>query len=458
MAHWIRWIGTAIGIGVAGCSLMETWENPLNPNESDSIRIKVPPLETLRVPWRGWSAIEHRNGLMTLRTVPAAGGRTLSIEIGGDDAILVFPHHEGKTYAADSRDNSVHFGGHYSCIGPERLWSVEEQPFNPHAGPYDATISANASDYHRLHMVSRVDTWHNATISMSRTITVYRGTTHVTVDNRIVNRGTKPLEFYLWNFTQIDGRRGTGKDRPLRNLTTYVPVPRDGDKKVFTAFFPPNAKKEAQFDVSLPTDILAIHYAAEMFKVASHARHWWIATVDHDSGWTYVKAFDVDTNATYVDNNGPIEVFGSGMDFPLGQFVEMELLTGIDTYPPGEGVEQREHWYACICKGPVLSLTPAGVVCEKLSLTRDHDYLDLSGRFGVFYLGSARLEMFNAEGRVVDRSEPISIDPREEFKLSATLPAREDVETIALKVYDAHDRYCGELTHVRVRGTTVKRE
>jgi hypothetical protein len=234
----------------------------------------------------------------------------------------------------------------------------------------------------------------------------------------------------------------------LRRLTIYVPVPSDGDKKVFTAFFPPSAKKEAQFDESLPTDVLAINYAAEMFKIASHARHWWIATVDHDSGWTYVKAFDVDVNASHVDNNGPIEVFGSGMDFPLGQFVEMELLTGIRTYPPGEGVGQREHWYACICKGPVLGFTPVGVVCEKLAVVQDRDYLDLSGRFGVFHLGSARLEMSDTDGCIVDMSQPMSIDPRKEFHLSATLPARADVETIVLKVYDAQDRYCGELAHV----------
>jgi len=458
MARWIRLIGLSVCVGIAGCSLMETWENPFNSAEPEFVQVKVPRLETHRVPWRGWSAIEQSNGLMTLRTVPAAGGRTLSLEIGGDDAILVFSHHEGKTYPADSRDNSVHFGGHYSCIGPERSWSVDEQPFNPHAGPYEARVFAKASGYHRLHLASLVDTWRDATISITRTITVYRGTTHVIVDERIINRGTEPLAFYLWDFTQIDGRRGTGVDRPLRNLSIYVPVPRDGNEKVFTSFFPPSAKKEAQFDESLPTDILAIHYAAEMFKVASHARQWWVATVDHDSGWTYVKAFDVDISASYVDNNGPIEVFGSGMDFPLGQFVEMELLTGINTYPPGEGVEQREHWYACICKGPVLAFTPVGLVCGKLNVERDRDYLDLSGRFGVFYFGSARLEMFDAEGNVVDTSEPIPIDPREEFVLSATLPARDDVETIVLKVYDAQDRYRGELADVRVRATVSVHE
>lgn len=458
MACWIRFFVVAVCVGAVGCSFVETRQNPLDSNGPGSVRKDLPPLETHRVMWRGWSAIEHRNGLITLRTVPAAGGRTLSLEIGGDDAILVFPHHEGKTYPAGSRDKSVHFGGHYSCIGPERIWSVEEQPFNPHAGPYEAVISAHASDCHRLQMTSPVGTWRGATISIMRTITVCRGTTHVIVDEKITNRGAEPLEFYIWDFTQIDGRKGSGGDRPLRRLTTYVPVPCDGGKKTYTAFFPPSAKKEAQFDESLPADVLAIHYAAEMFKIASNARHWWIATVDHDSGWTYVKAFDVNSNASYVDNNGPIEVFGSGMDFPLGQFVEMELLTGIRTYPPGEGVEQREHWYACICKGPVLSFTPAGIVCEKLRVERDRDYLDLSGRFGVFHLGSARLEMLNAEGRVVDASHSMPIDPRREFDLSATLPARSDADTIVLKVYDAQDRYCGELAHLRVREVVVVRD
>ena len=414
--------------------------------------VDAPAVVTRDVDWQGWKAIEQTNGLVTLRHVPAAGGRTLSLEIGGDDAFLVFPNERGRSYPVDGRPASVHFGGHYVCIGPETVWNVHDQPFNPHGGPYEARRQVDRPDCHELSLVSRPGTRKHATVSMERRIVVRSGSTHVTVDETVTNRGTGPLEFYIWDFTQIDAAdRRKPAPHPLRRLSFYVPVPvRDG-RKQYTVFMPGDPAKQGQFDEGLPADVLAIHYAAEQFKIASHAGQWWVAAVDHDTGWTYVKAFDADAQARHVDGNGPIEVYGSFMTEPAGRpFVEMELLGGIRRCAPGESIRHRESWYACICKGPVLEFSPAGVVCERLAAVKQGAGWRVTGRFGVFDLGTARLRMVDGDNRTLWQSDPMVIDPRKEFGLDATVSPPKKTARIMLEIANHRGEKTGALGWVRL--------
>jgi len=445
----MRWWRLALVVGcvpVGGCTVLDRIGGLFTGSEGLPTKVQAFPVETRDVTWRGWSAIEQTNGLIRMRHVPAAGARTFSLEISGDDAFLVFPNEQGKVYPADSRDASVHFGGHYACIGPERTWSVNDQPFNPHGGQYRVARRTSELERHELRFTSRPDSWRGATISMERRITLQRGNTHVLVDETIVNRGTEPLECQLWDFTQIDAVDPRKAGRQLRRLSIYLPVPRANGRKQYTVFLDASPATNAQFDESLPADVLAVHYAAQQFKIASHAAEWWIAAVDHDTGWTYVKAFDPQTRAGYVDKDGPVEVYGANHDNPFsGSFVEMELLTGIEKCPRGKGITQREHWYATTCKGPVVALTPAGVACERLSAHRERAYVDVSGRYGVFYLGTARLKAVDHQGEALFASEPILVDPRKEFHLSATVPAKEGGVTVVLEVLDYRGEVVGEL-------------
>lgn len=459
LARWAALSGAVTGLAAAGCNFERIGSVFTGPREQ-RVEIRAEPVSTRDVAWRGWSAIEQSNGLITLRHVPDAGGRTLSLEIGGDDAFLVMPQQAGNRYPADSRDTGVHFGGHYIAIGPERIWNVNEQPFNPHSGPFQVVGRTPSRDQHELRLVSRPDTWKGATIAAARTITVRRGTTHVTLDEQLTNRGPGPLDFYLWDFTQLDGVNRRLPQRQLRNISVYVPVPPSppGTRRKLYHVFPTTQSRPAeQFDERLPGDVLAIHYRGIEFKIASQAVDWWVAAVDHDTGWTYVKSFEPQPGARYVDGNGPVEVYGSTRD-PAGgmAFLELELLTGFVRKASGESIEQREHWYATICKGPVLAVTPAGLVCEPLKATRDGNYFDVSGRFGVFHQGSARLNLLDEAGAVLFAGEPEIIDPRQEFRVAMTLPAEAGAHRIVLVVHDYRGKSAGELASVEARETSAE--
>lgn len=412
--------------------------------------MSVPPLQSREVAWRGWKAIEQTNGLFTLRHVPAIGGRTMSVEIGGDDAILVFPSEQGKSYSPAERYKSVHFGGHYTCIGPELVWNVNEQPFSPHSGEYRYELDTSSPDRHVLHLISRPGTWLDATIQIERDITTFRGNTHVIVDERIFNRGREPLRFYSWDFTQINALRPRGGG--LRDLTIYVPVPDRDGRKEYKQFvtLPPEAS--VQFDENVGPGILGIDNHGFLFKIASHAAAWWLACVDHQTGWTYIKAFDVDPAAQYVDDNGPIEVFGSAYDRDKPEaFLEMELLGGIRSVPPGVPITTREHWYATICRGPVLAMTDVGLVAEPLRCARKGDVVEAKGRFGVFYAGYVQVELFDADALPAGASERIAITPTQTLALHASVHPEAGAVRATLFVLDHQGRRVGVLDSVPIR-------
>jgi hypothetical protein len=276
----------------------------------------------------------------------------------------------------------------------------------------------------------------------------------VVIEEEVTNRGPDPLAFYLWDFTQIDAgkRPSQGQGDPAwRDITFYVPVPQVEGRKRYHSFLPAESAMTAQFDESLPADVLAIRYAGVQFKIASHASAWWIAAVDHETGWTFVKAFDPEPDAQYVHDNGPVEVYGSGPDHPSGKrFVEMELLSGIAHHAPKERLTQTEHWYGTICRGPVLAMSPAGVVCEPLRATRDREYYDLAGRFGVFVQGFLRVVILDRKDDVLFTGEPLLIDPRRELQFSATAPVTEGADVIVLRVFDHKGSRVGDLARVSI--------
>jgi hypothetical protein len=138
----------------------------------------------------------------------------------------------------------------------------------------------------------------------------------------------------------------------------------------------------------------------------------------------------------------------------MGQpFVEMELLTGIGRYRPGEALTQREHWFATSCKGPIVEVTPVGVVCEPLRVSRPGDgrQLSVSIRFGVFYLGTLQVSLLDVQGKTLYAAEPKAVNPCFEYVFNAALPNQAAAEHLVLEVFDYRHNKVGELARAKLR-------
>ncbi len=444
-------LGTTLAL-TTGCKafdkLFEHWHNPLADEDNQTYSVKVAQLATGQTRWQGWSAVEQTNGLLTLRHVPAIGGRTMSLELAGTDAFYINPKLKGQTLELNSKDTAVLFGGHFAGLGPQRLWNKNQQPFNPVAGPYKYFVNAEQKDRHTVRMVSQRGTWRGATIAMERSISMYKGNTHIEIQEQLTNHGPDPLDCLLWDVTRLDAIDRQRGENILRPMKIYTPVKMVDGQKKFRAL-----KESGKLKVNkeLPNDVLEIPYKGMPIKLVSDADKHWIAAVDQHTGWTYIKQFEGGETGHYIDNEGPIRVTASAYDPVRGRaVVNLELLTSFARCQPQKSIRQKAHWYATVCKGPILELTRVGAVCRKLSLKADKKYYDLAGRFGVFYRGFARLVILDRDGEPVFTGPTMPIDPREEFIVSAALPADDDADTIVLKIYDHNNEYVDNLAEVRV--------
>ncbi|NLX13927.1 MAG: hypothetical protein GXY44_09790 [Phycisphaerales bacterium] len=448
-------VGGFIMALIPGCRFFENWENPFALSDRKEYKIIVEPLETRQVEWSGWSAIEQGNGLLTLRHVPAAGGRTLSCMIHEDDVFWVNDQWRGQRRPADAQETGIDFGGNYLAIGPQRSWSLQQQPFNPNAGPWQAEIENQDALSHTVRMTSRPGTLRGATVEMERSITMHRGNTHVRIEQKATNRGPDSIDFLLRTVTEIDGLRRRTADQPLRRLSFFFPVPLlDGVKK-YRPILSLQTQTGTHFDASLPEDVLAVHYGGQAVQVISDSRKGWIAAVDRQSGWTFIKTLDALESAGYVDQHGPIELATGAMDRAQNLAVNrMELLGGFQRCRPGADIAQIEHWYAAVCQGPILAVTSVGAACEPLALRQEKEYIDVSGRFAVFYRGLARLAVLDHRDRELFVGEPIPIDPRQELLINATLPVKDKADVVVLRIHDYLDEPVGELAreHLRMVG------
>ncbi len=443
--------GFIVGL-TPGCRFFEKWENPFAGSSHKVYKIIVEPLATRQVEWSGWSAIEQSNGLLTLRHVPAAGGRTLSCAIEGDDAFWVNPQWRGQSWPAGTKETSVDFGGHFLALGPQRSWSLQQQPFNPNAGPWQAEIESHDPQIHTVRLVSRPGTLRGATVEMERTITLHCGNTHVRIEQKAVNRGPDPLDFLLRTVTEIDGLNRRQAGLPPRSLSFFFPVPLVDGVKKYRPLLSLQAQAGTRFDAQFPTDVVAVHYGGQAVQVLSDSRKGWIAAVDQQSGWTFIKSLDGLETAGYVDHHGPIELETGVLDRGRSLAINrMELVGGFQRCRPGAGITQTEHWYVAVCRGPILAVTPVGATCEPLTLRPEKEYIDVSGRFAVFYCGLARLAVLDHRDQEIFVDEPIPIDPRQELQIDATLPIKEKADVVVLRIYDYRDQLVGELAREHLR-------
>ena len=85
--------------------------------------------------------------------------------------------------------------------------------------------------------------------------------------------------------------------------------------------------------------------------------------------------------------------------------METEVLSPLYEFKPGESKSFNIEWGACRCPGPVLDVTEAGCVGQKLAISRDRAQYRIRGGLGAFEPGVLVLRWLDQEGRVLESRE-----------------------------------------------------
>jgi hypothetical protein len=286
-------------------------------------------------PFLGWTdAYRMSNGHTAVSVVPAAGGRVLEFSLDGQQALWVNPALQGKLFPVPKRPTSWNdwrnYGGYKLWPAPESLWpkKVGEGP-DPFLDGGAASVEVLPERGLRLTGAPSLDMG----LLFVRELEMGPRTGVLTVQQRMRNIGPRPVEWSIWDVTQI-------------------PAPA-------WAFFPANpqsAHRNGILPLGAGQDqwkndggLIVTEYQGVSGKIGADSPSGWMVGVVGDLA--YIKRFPKRRGgASYPDQDSTVEVYTSDKTL---SYIEMEVLGPLVRLEPGEETSYPETWALAKLSHPI---------------------------------------------------------------------------------------------------------
>jgi len=429
--------------------------------------IMLYPAQARHGTYKGWHSLSLSNGTIEIQIVPDLGGRIIQCSLGGYDYLWVNPVLAGKA----PPPSRLGPNGEWLNYGGDKLWPApqgrngsDQWPGPPDAvldgGPYEGSILQEPGGQASVKLVSQKDTYTG--IQFTRTITVPDGSSRVLLHATMTNVDTKPRRWSIWSVTELDASSRTG-DGVNPDYRGYIPVnPQSHFPRGYTTLYGDESNPEFALDPH--HHLLQTHYERKVAKVGLDSREGWVANVDGTRGYVFVHAFHFQPGREYPEGSS-VEYWMYGLgkissgkateksttDTETPYAIETELLAPLETLQPGQSASFDYEWRVARIGGsvPILDCTAAGCTAEAFAARRaSHGALILSGRFGVFDSGSARLRILDGGGKQLSETAPARISPDQPLVMQKDFPrvsAPANARTLELVAYDGQGKAIGTL-------------
>lgn len=400
--------------------------------------------------WNGWKALKAENGLVTLITVPAIGGRTMVYRLGQHDLLWVNPNELGKTYEPPRTEGERrwhNFGGYKTWPAPQEKWGGPPDPLGSFldGGPYKGEILEAKGEKATLRVTSLAE--EDATgLRFQRTLTLFHGTTRVRVEQTMVNISRQPVEWSLWAVAQVPGALQEGADFSPEARVYFPLNPQSRFEKGFF-LFDEKTTSSPQWQPRPEEGLMMVEYRHERGKIGADSLAGWIAFADELHEVVFVQRFPVFPEASYPDKGATVEVYTHGQE----PYMEVEVLSPLQRLKPGEAATFALEWYAARCPGPVRAVNEVGVVSQPLTARAQGENLRLEGIFGVFTEGWARFLFRDAEGKEIKRIGKLLVTPMAVFRLEEELKRPEGAVKVEVLLQDGDGKDLGVLAAAEIQ-------
>jgi uncharacterized protein DUF4380 len=340
-------------------------------------------------PFLGWTdAYRMSNGHAAVSVVPAAGGRVLEFSLDGRQALWVNPALQGKLFPVPKRPTNWNdwrnYGGYKLWPAPESLWPkrVGDGP-DPFLDGGAASVEVLSQRGLRLTGAPSVDMG----LLFVRELEMNPQTGALTVQQRLRNISPRPVDWSIWDVTQIPAL--VKKGSPAGGGGRVPAAQREGDwraapapgagprafapRRVFDpawVFFPANPTSPHRNGI-LPLGagqdqwkneggLIITEYQGVSGKIGADSPAGWMVGVAGDLA--YIKRFPPRrAGATYPDKGSTVEVYTSDKTLP---YIEMEVLGPVVRLAPGEETSYPETWALAKLSHPIRQRAdvPAAVV------------------------------------------------------------------------------------------------
>ena len=165
-----------------------------------------------------------QNGIITIATVPAIGGRVMQYDLGTLPSVLVNSSLLGKTYTPAKNSNWYNFGGYKTWPAPQSAWNAGGWPPPPTLdyGGVHVDDTTQTNDSVSVVISSSTEQWYAPGVNFERKATMYPGTSRVKMDETIINQGGRAVNWSMWSITQSIVNHPNKTD--YQNYWAYFPI------------------------------------------------------------------------------------------------------------------------------------------------------------------------------------------------------------------------------------------
>lgn len=411
--------------------------------------------------FRGWDAIYLRNGFVTIIAVPDIGGRIMAFDLDETPIFFVDPSLEGKLFSAEENqgDGSLaawkNYGGDKTWPSPQG-WDSPNQWHGPpdpvlDTGRYKVIGIENNGYAASVQMVSPPDP--RTGIQITRTITLLQGGSRAKLELEFKNISDRPRRWSIWDVAQLRAEKTLpdGKLAPETACTITAPLnPQSKFHEGFWVMF--GDPTNPQWEIDREQGLVVANYRWEIGKIGSDAcaadgQSGWIAFSNAAHGLAFAEHFQVFPGEEYPDNGSTVECWTVGkgkvanLDYEHSDIylMEVEVLSPLYTFQPGENRTFQIDWGACRSAGPVVDVQPGGCASQKLSAQPTADGVSLRGVYGAFDAGNLQLTWLDAKGEAIGSILLEAVNPNRLVTFNQTFQPPSGAKVAKLSVLSAVD-------------------
>ena len=403
----------------------------------------------------GWTAEELSNPWVKLEIVPQIGGRLIQVTFGGHDFLYVNPVLQGQVIPLERKgDGDRNYGG-------DKIWPMPE-------GNQDEQHWSGGGNLDGAPFTLQV-------LSSGRTCAVrLTGPVDPEIGQRYIRdisigSDTPVISFHVV-MQNMSGYPRTWSEQTITEYPTSHPAGSDNFNTKFwgiTELNPVSAYLNGYHVRTGPADNSAftvhdgafrVHWNNTMQEVWIDSPSGWLAAVDGSAGYTMVERHRVDPTAVYPGKASiifystgeptPAPPTGQKTELREGPFMEAEMNSPMVELAPGQSYAMDTQWYPTRMGEDFKTTTYSGAIGTPLTAIATPAGLELSGSFGVFYVGDLVAHFYGrGAGSTV---KLMTVIPTEPVHLHIVLQEPPNTTRVSVHLVDSHGVDRGPLGEVPV--------
>jgi len=368
-----------------------------------------------------------QNEFITVATVPEIGGRVMQYDLDNLPSIYINSSELGNTYTPSY--NAYHnFGGYKTWPSPQYNWhNGWPPPPTLDFGTYTYQADSISGDSVSVTVTSPIEQWIAPGIQYERKSTIYPGTSRVKMEQTMINTGTSTANWGMWSIIQ-----------------SIVNHPNQTDYENFWSYFPINPNSVYGKNGVLPEvpsnawkgEIVPGVYGVEFSptgpygkKVHADPHKGWIAYANISDTVVFARTFEIFEGAHYPDS-ARVTVYVSSSS---PTYMEVEVKSPLVDLAAGGGrYTFTENWWTARVRAPILDVNSVGAIANRLSYNSSSNIL--SGIYGIFHKGTARVKFLDENKQVLSEGSQITVSPLAEVKLEEAIIIPSGAKSVEVQV------------------------